>query len=500
MRKTLWTTLIPALALSLAGTFLSGNLLSSHIGGRAGGLLAGLCGEQSRGCDTVLSSRWAVFPPAAEEVTQTGGGRPERQQTSPPSAAAADDYDVSPPDRSPAETADAGVPVALLGLWYFCFVTVWLLFVGRPSWARRLWHLVPMLVCVAGCAMSVWFIVVMAWHIGAWCPLCLGTHVVNFGLVLFVLLAWPVRPAVPAPAEETTAALGADAFADAEDQTGGAVGAAAIGAPGHPSFRLVLTAAVLGVALCAGAWQFSKAATLRAENAVLADAVEELRGDADLAMLRHFHQQKKALKIRPDDPIIPARPGKRMTLVLFSDLQCPHCLRFERKLAQEILPLFEGHLRLVFKHYPLCQECNRFARSNMHPLACEAAYLVEAARLRGGSLAFWRIKGHLAPRSQPWTSDDLAAMAAVAGLDAAQLEADRHSDAVKARVREDIELAKSLGVDATPAVFLNGRLVAPLSRDLVGFWKLVAENLKVALAASAASSAEDDRRGEGGNS
>jgi len=468
-----------AVLLSAVGAFLSANLLAGHIGGKAGGLLAPLCGGESKGCDVVLASRWAVFPPAPPEG-------PEGETGGPHEGAAEQEWDAADGKAPQTQTASGEVarirrvPVALLGLCYFAYMTAWLVFVGRPSWDRRWWHALPTLLALAGCGMSAWFIGVMYRLIGAWCPLCLAAHLVNFGLLLLVVLCRPRRDKASAAAH----------------------GSPPIGVSRpHPTLRLSTAVLFLGAALCASGWQLTATATLRAENRELSAAVRKLRGDVDMVLLAHYQQPRHDIPVRQDDPIIPAMPGKRMTLVLFSDLQCPQCQKFEKKLANEILPMFELHLRVVFKHFPICTECNPHAKTNLHPLACEAAFLAEAARMQGGALAFWKVRGLLKPQSKPWTAQDVIRIAdqinaeldkldkAGRGpawrLDPARLERDRHSEAVKARVLEDIELGKSLGVEATPTGFVNGRQVDRLAMDLAGFWKQLAGQIKQVHAASA---------------
>ncbi|NIP84117.1 MAG: hypothetical protein GTO03_00565, partial [Planctomycetales bacterium] len=56
-----------------------------------------------------------------------------------------------------------------------------------------------------------------------------------------------------------------------------------------------------------------------------------------------------------------------------------------------------------------------------------------------------------------------------------------NAEDLKARLQEDIELAKKVGVDATPAVFVAGRRVPRIALQRMHYWKMVAKNFQVAL-------------------
>lgn len=456
IRKTAWTTVVPALLLSLLGVYFSANLLREHLGGTAAALIAPLCGgdDKNNSCDAVLQSRWAVFPP-----------RPEEAQP------ADVEHAGLIPESQPADATESWrVPVATLGLVYFAAMAAWLVLIGRPSWDRRALHFVPLLIVLLGCGFSAWFIGLMTTQIGSLCKLCLVTHIINFVMLPFLLLAWPVRPAATESTDSGTA--------PAAERS-------------HPSMRLVASMLLLAAAIYVAAVEYSKAADLHAKHVELTKAFEEVSGDANRFIYAFWQQEQVKIPVRDDDPILPAMPGTRMTLVLFSDLQCPHCLAFEKNLANEFLPLFQFHLRVVFKHFPLCSECNPEAEAknaNMHPMACQAAYLAEAVRMQAGSTGFWIAKKHLKLRKEPWSDAEVAVLAGAittelaksrlnVRIDAGRLLADFKGEAVRKRVAEDVELARSLGVRGTPTAYVNERLVSRYALNMKGFWQHMAETV-----------------------
>lgn len=459
IRKTVWTTVVPALLLSLAGVYLSANLLREHLGGKAAALLAPLCGgdSENNSCDRVLQSRWAVFPPLPPDE--------EDEEASVKDVTAV-------PESQPAEAkSEWHLPVAALGLIYFTAMAAWLLLIGRPSWNRRGVHLLLILGALVGCGFSAWFIGLMSTKIHAVCKLCLTTHIINFVMFPFVLISWPVRPRPVVNETRDSAEAGAPPLARP-----------------HPSLRLVAATFLLVAVVSFAVVEYTRATELRTTNAELAKSYDEIASDADRFIYAFWQQEPVDIPIRDDDPIIPAMPGKRMTLVIFSDLQCPHCKAFEKNLARKFLPLFKFHLRVVFKHFPLCSDCNPEAaamNSNLHPMACEAAYLAEAIRMQGGSTAFWVAQKYLKIRETPWTDLEIAALAGdvtralnkggiQTRIDPRQLLIDYKGEAVRKRVAEDIELGRKLGIRGTPTAYINDRQVSRYALNLKGFWENMA--------------------------
>ena len=417
MNSTGRLALLLSIILALVGAALSASLTSAHLSGGEG-LLAMDCSNAESGCGQVMASRWAVFPPADQADVVNG----------------------------PAQT---GVPVAALGLAYFAALAVWLGFVGVCRGARVAWNGVVLQCMGAGCVVSVLYAVLMLTQLDAVCPLCLGSHVAN--LALFACFFIAVRSA--RAGGQTEAEQPAD----------------------HPAPRLALASLTLGPCLGALLWialdaQASKAA-LQSQGALLAN----LNAKAELVELAYFSdtrfsgsesgQQRFDAALRPENPEIEAADGASMSLVVFSDAECPSCGRFERMLMDEILPLFGGHLRVVYKHFPL----------TIHLAAEPAARALEAARLQG---AFWEYKALLDEQREQLDDVDHRALAATLGLDVQRFTADWTSPAAVLRVAEDVRDGQNLGVDGTPTVFLNRRLVDPLTRGLLGFWTRRAQVLR----------------------
>lgn len=141
-----------------------------------------------------------------------------------------------------------------------------------------------------------------------------------------------------------------------------------------------------------------------------------------------------------------------VTLVEFSDFECPFCRRASRALAA-IERDYAGKLRLVFRDFPLDTSCNGYLSQQMHPLACRAAKL---ARCAGAEGAFWPAHDALFALDE-LTPSALDALPEELGLDEEALFACTAREETLAAIQADIDAGRELGVTGTPALFVNGR-------------------------------------------
>ncbi len=145
-------------------------------------------------------------------------------------------------------------------------------------------------------------------------------------------------------------------------------------------------------------------------------------------------------------------PSAPMTLVEYSDFQCPSCNAQHRSFRQ-VWKQIRRDVKLVYRHYPIVR---------VHKNATEAAYYAEAAGKQG---KFWEMHDALFDDQSTWSEqgDPTAtfdSMAETLELDMDQLRTDVASDAVKDKVKADIASAKSAGVSGTPTLFLDGKLLS----------------------------------------
>jgi protein-disulfide isomerase len=135
-----------------------------------------------------------------------------------------------------------------------------------------------------------------------------------------------------------------------------------------------------------------------------------------------------------------------VTIVEFSDFQCPFCNRAQVQL-DEIMSTYGGEVRLVFRHFPL---------SN-HPRAEAAARAAVVAAEHGD---FWKMHDMLFEHQDRLGEEALVDYARKAGVDDKIDVAEEMSDeGVVAKVRRDFELGAEHGVRGTPTFFVNGRRI-----------------------------------------
>ena len=138
----------------------------------------------------------------------------------------------------------------------------------------------------------------------------------------------------------------------------------------------------------------------------------------------------------------------KVTIVEFSDFQCPACRVAEPPLSQ-IMALFGPDVRLVFKHFPL---------ERIHPWARQAAVATDCAGRQG---AFWPFHDLLYERQADWTnekaSEKIDGYARGLNLDMPAFTACRGDASVQKAIDTDIQEARNRWVGGTPTFFINGK-------------------------------------------
>jgi protein-disulfide isomerase len=158
--------------------------------------------------------------------------------------------------------------------------------------------------------------------------------------------------------------------------------------------------------------------------------------------------------------------GAPVTVVEFSDFQCPFCARVNPTLAK-IQETYAGKVRIVFRDLPLL---------NIHKNAGHAA---EAAHCANDQNKFWEMHDRLFANQQKLAPADLKEHAVALGLDAAAFNQCLDSGKYTADWRRDSEEASRLGLSGTPAFFINGRLVSG-AQPYEAFAQIIDEELALA--------------------
>ena len=153
-----------------------------------------------------------------------------------------------------------------------------------------------------------------------------------------------------------------------------------------------------------------------------------------------------------------------ITIVEFSDFQCPYCVRVDPTMKQ-LQDVYKDNVQIVWKHYPLI---------SIHKNAMEAAVAAEAAHSQG---KFWQFHDKLFASQRELSPDQMRQYAKEVGLDTAKFEADLTSPEVRKHVTDDMSEAHRLGVTGTPAFFVNGHFLSG-AQPLAGFAKVINSELQ----------------------
>lgn len=171
--------------------------------------------------------------------------------------------------------------------------------------------------------------------------------------------------------------------------------------------------------------------------------IGELRQVASIRMLL----QPPTVEVAIDGAPIRGPEQAPVTLVEFSDFQCPYCARVQPVL-QQILETYPDQVKLVYKDFPL---------PSLHPQAPKAA---EAARCAREQDKYWDYHDRLFQDAQDLTPDKLKRYAADLQLDSAAFAACLDSGKYADAVRQDMAQGTGLGVNSTPTFFINGRYLS----------------------------------------
>jgi protein-disulfide isomerase len=135
-----------------------------------------------------------------------------------------------------------------------------------------------------------------------------------------------------------------------------------------------------------------------------------------------------------------------VTIVEFSDFECPYCSGLFPTLRR-IEDTYHDKIRIVYRQFPL---------NNIHPRAQKAA---EASLCANEQDKFWQLHDSMFADQKNLTVDDLKAKAAALSLNTAAFATCLDSGKQAAAVKSSLEEGNRLGVDGTPALFINGRFL-----------------------------------------
>jgi len=157
---------------------------------------------------------------------------------------------------------------------------------------------------------------------------------------------------------------------------------------------------------------------------------------------------KVDVKIKPTDYVRGSKNAP-VTLIEYSDLECPFCKRFHPATLQ-LMKEYAGKVNLVFRHFPL----------SFHANAQKEAEAAECVGKLGGADKYWNFLDKIFERTTSngtgFALDKLAPLAREVGVSEAKFKTCLDSNEMAAKVQADLQEGSGYGVGGTPTTFVNG--------------------------------------------
>ena len=146
-------------------------------------------------------------------------------------------------------------------------------------------------------------------------------------------------------------------------------------------------------------------------------------------------------------------PEAKVTIVVFSDFQCPYCREFAKTLRNNLPQKYPKDVRVIFENFPI---------ESIHPWAFAAAEAGHCFAVEKPAI-FWAyhdwIFEHQGEVTAQNVKEKVMAFAQTVDVPGAPLSACWEKPETAAAVRESLQIGRQLAVQQTPSVFLNGRML-----------------------------------------
>ncbi|MBD3330090.1 thioredoxin domain-containing protein [Candidatus Peregrinibacteria bacterium] len=145
-------------------------------------------------------------------------------------------------------------------------------------------------------------------------------------------------------------------------------------------------------------------------------------------------------------------PEALVTIIEYSDLQCPACAYIHSSLIKPLLEDYGDKVHYAFRHFPL---------KNIHPQAVAAARALEAAGAQG---KFWEMQDILFESQEEWSNksdpkEKFNVYAQDLGLNLEKFKTDSSSSKYLKLIEDSYDFAVDNGLNYTPSIVLNGELI-----------------------------------------
>ncbi len=177
--------------------------------------------------------------------------------------------------------------------------------------------------------------------------------------------------------------------------------------------------------------------------------------DFDHQAYLNFFYVQKPIPIDVTNRPTWGNPNAPVTIVEFSDFECPFC-----KKAASYLKLYlkerKNDVRLVYLTYPLDKSCNKYMQRDLHQQACAAAKASLCAQEQN---QFWPYQDLLFANQPKFSKDQLLNYAQQTKLNIEEFQKCVESDKINQMISANVEAGQAANVMGTPAIFINGRVI-----------------------------------------
>jgi protein-disulfide isomerase len=201
-----------------------------------------------------------------------------------------------------------------------------------------------------------------------------------------------------------------------------------------------------------------------------------------LARLETFDLEKNpALNIDVAGRPVRGNPAAKVTVINFDDLECPYCARMHQALFPDTLDRYKDKVRFVYKDDPLVE---------IHPWAMHAAVDANCLAAQSGDI-YWKYVDYLHSHGQEINGENRDLQNSFAALDrvakdegtVGKLDSAKLDGCIakqdQTQIKESAKEADSLGIDGTPALFIEGeRINGAMPEEQV--WMVIDRALRAA--------------------
>lgn len=180
---------------------------------------------------------------------------------------------------------------------------------------------------------------------------------------------------------------------------------------------------------------------LKRDPSILRDAIAAMDADDDAQHAAALAAAQSTL-VTPEDPVA-GNPKGNVTIVEFFDTRCPYCRKMEPAMTEFLAQ--DGNVRLVYKDLPI-----------LGPASVLGSKALLAAQKQGG---YDKLRSALMAAPPQTTMAMIREAALHLGLDWPRLEHDMEEPAISERLAANVNLARSIGIDGTPALVIGKTLI-----------------------------------------